>query len=190
MHRLTTFATACILAAMAAACASPPSQFYTLNSTATLATTGSVVSVAVGPVVVPAVVDCPQIVLTMGANQLRVDEFNRWASPLAENITQVVIADLVRELGTARVWAQAQTALAKPDFQVTVDVQRFDSVLGEAVEIDALWTVRAAAGGATRSGRSQVRELAAGAGFAPLVAAHSRALARVSGDIATAIRAP
>ena len=71
-----------------------------------------------------------------------------------------------------------------------VDIQRFDSVLGEAVTIDALWTVRRAAGGATKTGRSSVRETVSGAGFDALVAAHSRALASVSRDIAGAIRAP
>ena len=193
MHRLTAVALVCLVLAMVTACASAPSQFYTLNSTTALTATVSAVSllsVAVGPVAVPAAVDRPQIVLSVGANQLRLDEFNRWAAPLADNITEVLIINLMQELGTARVRAYAQTVLANPDFQVIVEVQRFHSVLGDAAEIDALWTVRPAAGGASKTGRSQVREPTSGAGFEPLVAAHSRALARVSGDIAAAIRAP
>lgn len=196
MHRLTAFAPACAVVAMATACASPPSQFYTLNSTTSVAATVSVaaaatiLSVAVGPIAVPAVVDRPQIVLSVGANQLRLDEFNRWAAPLADNITEVLIANLTKELGTAQIWAHAQMALANPDFQVIVDVRRFHSLLGDAAEIDALWTVRPAAGGASKTGRSQVREPTSGSGFEALVAAHSRALARVSADIATAIGAP
>ncbi|HCZ15715.1 MAG TPA: hypothetical protein DHV85_14240, partial [Candidatus Accumulibacter sp.] len=98
--------------------------------------------------------------------------------------------NLARELGTARVWPYGQATRSSPDHQVLIDFQRFDSTLGEGVLIEALWTVRPAAGGAAKSGRSQVREPSAGAGFEALVAAHSRALARVSGDIAAAIRAP
>ena len=71
MHRLTAVALVCLVLAMVTACASAPSQFYTLNSTTAPAATVSAVSllsVAVGPVAVPAAVDRPQIVLSVGAN--------------------------------------------------------------------------------------------------------------------------
>jgi hypothetical protein len=55
--------------------------------------------------------------------------------------------------------------------------------------VDAVWTVRKAKGGATHSGRTVAREAVADASFDALAAAHSRALATVSGDIAGAIRA-
>ena len=123
-------------------------------------------------------VDQPQMVVQVAANQVTMYEFQRWASPLKSEIARVIAANLAQELGTARVWAYAQTTLANPDYQVLVDVQRFDSVLGEAVTIDALWSIRRAAGGAPKTGRSSVREAVSGAGFDALVAAHSRALAR------------
>lgn len=181
---------ACLLLAVAGGCASPPSRFYTLSAAAAPATRASTLSVAVGPVSLPAVVDRPQIVVSTGANEVRLDEFNRWASPLADNIVRVLADNLARELGTARVWPYGQATRSSTDYQVLIDFQRIDSTLGEGVLIEALWTVRPAAGGAAKSGRSQVREPSAGAGFEALVAAHSRALARVSGDIAAAIRAP
>ena len=131
-------------------------------------------------------VDQPQMVVQVAANQVTMYEFQRWASPLKIEIARVIAANLAQELGTARVWAYAQTTLANPDYQVLVDVQRFDSVLGEAVTIDALWSIRRAAGGAPKTGRSSVREAVSGAGFDALVAAHSRALAQVSRDIAGA----
>ena len=45
------------------------------------------------------------------------------------------------------------------------------------------------AGGDTRSGRTVAREAVADKSFDALAAAHSRALATMSGDIAAAIRA-
>jgi uncharacterized lipoprotein YmbA len=65
----------------------------------------------------------------------------------------------------------------------------FDSAPGVAAGLDAVWTVRGASGGAVRSGRTTVREAAQEEGYAALAAAHSRALGRMSGDIADAIRA-
>ena len=67
MHRLTAIAALCIFAGLAAGCASSPvSRFYTLSAAAAPAATSSQLSVVVGPVSVPAVVDRPQIVVTTG----------------------------------------------------------------------------------------------------------------------------
>jgi hypothetical protein len=50
-------------------------------------------------------------------------------------------------------------------------------------------TVHQTAGGVTRSGRTVAQEAAQSDSYDALAAAHSRALARMSGDIAAAIRA-
>jgi uncharacterized protein len=192
LHR--SFWMACLVAASAAGCASPSPRFYTLSGTAAAATPSpsipSNLSIAVGPVSVPAQVDRPQMVLAKGANQVQLDELNRWAAPLVDNISRVLQADLAQELGTSNVWSQSQTMLATPDVQVVVDVQRFETAPGEATMIDVFWTVKRSAGGAAKTGRSLVHEASTAPGVEPAVAAHSRALARVSADIAAAIRAP
>jgi len=89
------------------------------------------------------------------------------------------------------------TPLGLPDFDVPrertyvgiIDLQRFDSTLGDAATLDVLWTVRLAGSGKLRGGRSAVREAAGVDGYDALVAAHARALASVSRDIAQAIDA-
>ena len=53
----------------------------------------------------------------------------------------------------------------------------------------ARMVVRRTSGKGTRSGHTVARETVQGDGFEALAAAHSRALATVSGDIAGAIRA-
>jgi uncharacterized lipoprotein YmbA len=69
-----------------------------------------------------------------------------------------------------------------------LDVQRFESVQGQGATLEAVWTVRKTAGGEIRSGRTVARDSAQGPGFDALAAAHSQALAKMSGDIAAAIR--
>jgi hypothetical protein len=68
-------------------------------------------------------------------------------------------------------------------------VQGFVSELGEAATLDAAWIVRRSKDGKTVSGRTDLREPASEKGYDALVAAHSRALARMSQDIATAVQA-
>ena len=176
------------LLAVVAGCASPSPHFYTLSATTAPSTTASTLSIAVSPVSVPALVDRPQIVLGTGPNEVRLDEFNRWAGPLADNISRVIQANLSQDLGTPHVWSTFLSGQPTPDFQVTVSVQRFETQPGDASTVEVFWTVRRSAGGAPKIGHSLVREASVGAGVEPMVSAHSRALARISADIAAAIR--
>jgi hypothetical protein len=192
MRRIASVAGLCTIAAFAAGCATPPSHFYTLSPVA--APAGALVakapgrSVIVGPVSIPEIVDQPQIVVSTGPNQVSLDEFNRWASPLSNNISRVVVQDLVAMLGTPRVSLFQQSLNVEADYRVAIEVQSFESMPGEAATLDAAWVVRRARDGKAETGRTSVREPAAGAGFDALAAAHSRALARMSQDIADAIR--
>jgi uncharacterized lipoprotein YmbA len=180
---------ALLCAVLAGACSStPPPRYFTLDAAATTAAAPTKLSVAVGPVSVPALVDRPQMVLDAGANQVTVDEFNRWASPLADEITRATVGNLTQLLGGAQVWAAGAGGSA--DVHVRIDVQDFRSTPGKAVQLDARWSVRHGLAGTPRQGRTRVTEIAHGAGADALAAAHSQALARLAGDLAAAIRAP
>ena len=159
---IAAMAGACALAALPAGCASPPSHFYTLSSGAATgprpsgATSNLVV--VVGPVSIPAVVDLPQIVVSTGPNQVWVDEFNRWASPLQSNIAHVVADNLVALLGTPRVMLYQQAQNIDGDYRVSIDVQTFESAPGDAATLSALWVVRRVKDGKTQIGRTTDRE--------------------------------
>jgi hypothetical protein len=175
--------------AVAAGCSTAPARFYSLASTATTdGTPATPAAVMVGPVTIPAAVDQPEFVVQVAPNRVEVNEFNRWVSPLGDGIARTVAGDLVVLLGTPEV-ASAQLANFTPDYRVTIDVQRFESVQGQAATLEAVWTVRKTAGGEIRSGRTVARQPVQGQGFDALAAAHSQALAKMSGDIAAAIRA-
>ena len=189
MRRLAAIAIPCALVILAAGCASPASRFYALSAATTPAAKSSDLSVAVGPVSVPAVVDRPQIVVSTGPNEIRLDEFNRWASPLQNNISGVVAENLVAMLGTPRVTLSPQTLSADADYRAAIEVQRFDSAPGGAATLDAVWTVSRTKDGKSQTGRTTVREPTPDKGYDALAAAHSRALARLSRDIAEAVRA-
>jgi len=181
---------ALLAAAALAGCSSPKSSFYTLSSDAApgRAPATAQYSVEIGAVTVPDVVDRPQLVTRSGANQVTINEFARWAEPLKSEIPRVIADNLTQLLDGVRVSVYPQHA-NPDDYQVLIEVQRFDSALGEAATVEVLWTVKAPKGGASKTGRSVAREAAAGASYDALVAAHSRALASISRDIAAAVRA-
>ena len=187
-HRIHLLLIALVSLAAAGCSASTPARFYTLDSTAAAGGAPPArYAVLVGPVSIPASVDLPQIVVQVAPNRVELDEFNRWAAPLADGIARAVAGDLAVQLGTPDV-AIAPLATFTPAYRVTIDVQRFDSIVGEAAVIEAVWAVRTVSNGKMRAGRTNAREPLPGPGFDALAAAHSRALAKVSQDIAAAIR--
>jgi uncharacterized lipoprotein YmbA len=193
MKRLIASASAlCAIAVLAAACSTPVSHLYTLSrsppSAAAPAATASNMTVVVGPVSIPAIVDLPQIVVSTGANSVSLDEFNRWASPLQSNISRVVAENLVTLLGTPRVSQFQQSLNLDADYRVAIEVQSFESAPGDAATLNAVWVVRRTKDQKSQTGRTTVREATGSAGYDALAAAHSRALARMSQEIADVIR--
>lgn len=189
MHRIAVIAALYAVVGLAAGCASTPaSRFYTLSAASGPAAPSSNLSIAVGPVTVPAVVDRPQIVVSMGPNQVRLEEFNRWAAPLQNTIARVVADNLVQMLGTPRVFSAVQTLSVDADYRAAIDVQSFQSAPGEAAILDAVWSVRRTKDGKVETGRTTVRETVQEKSYEALAAGHSRAVARLSSDIANAVR--
>ena len=188
MGRPAVFALACAVAAIAAACSSPAVRFYTLSSVAKPVSATADLSIAVGPVSVPPLVDRAQIVVTTGTNQVSFDQFNRWASPLEDDIALVVAEDLATMLGTARVTLLSSSPGAEVDYRVQIEVRNFESSPGKEAALDAVWRVWRTKDGKSQSGRSSAREPVQQDGFDALAAAHSRAVAKLSQDIAAAVR--
>lgn len=184
---------AAALLATAALCAcgsSPQPRFYTLSSGAPpqQAAGTAPFSVAIGAVTVPEIVDRPQLVTRAAGNQVAINEFARWAEPLKNAIPRAIADNLTQSLNGARVITYPQSGNADTDYLVAIEVRRFDSAPGEAATIELLWSVRPPKSGAPKTGRSVVREPVQGNDNDALVAAHGRALAAVSADIANAIR--
>ena len=184
------FAILCALVVLlVTGCSSTPSHYYTLNAATEPATASSDLSVVVGPVSVPAEVDRPQMVVSTGPNQVRVEQFNLWASPLQNNISRVVAENLVVLLGTPHVTLFPQTLSTNAEYRVAIEVQRFESTPGQSALLDAVWSVRRTSNGESRAGRTDVREAVQENDYEALAAAHSRAVARLSRDVANAVQA-
>jgi uncharacterized lipoprotein YmbA len=181
------------IAVVAAGCSTPPSRLYTLSRApaapaASAAAPLPNITVVVGPVSIPGIVDQPQFVVNTGANSVSIDEFNRWASPLQGNISRVVAENLVMLLGTQRVSQFQQSLNLDADFRVAIEVQSFESAPGEAATLKMPFGLYAGPRTASRR-RADYRARADGfRRYDAIAAAHSRALAKMSQEIADAIR--
>lgn len=201
--RNTTMMLACV---MLGACASTSTEsFYTLNPSATApaaldvsaaaaasvpaANTASGIGIAVGPVRVPEIVDRSQLVIRRGATQVDLLEQHRWAQPLRAEIAQAIASGLRSHLPGARVALDRDAAAQNAQIRVAIDISRFDAVPGEAVVVQALWSIRSTTPQAPLAGQSTSREPLQGSGNEEIAPAFARAMAGVSRDIAAAIAA-
>lgn len=192
-HRVHLWALAASL--LAGCAATPAAKFYTLTASAAAGALPSASPVAcrgvgVGPVWIPDEVDRPQIVLRLGANRVAIDEHQRWAAPLQSGIQLAVVENLSRLLGSVAVVPYPEGIALDPDCRLEIQVLRFDSTPGATASLEVLWMVRRAKGGPPRAGRTRVDEPLTASGVDALVAAHSRALERLSRDLADALRLP
>jgi uncharacterized lipoprotein YmbA len=184
---------------VAAGCASsPPSRFYALS---TLENPQPAISdssqagrmiVAVGPVAIPDYMDRPQIVTRTGRNGAVVNEFDRWAGSLEDDISRVLTENLSSSLPVDlfRVvrWAPSVQAHLQIKYRVTIDVMRIELSPGGPVSLRAQWTiVNEETKSLVLAREANISETASGGDFAGMVAALSRALATLSRDIAGAI---
>jgi uncharacterized lipoprotein YmbA len=145
MRRRIVLVALTLAVGLAAGCGTPPpSRFYTLAATATATATPapSTLVIAVGPVTVPSIVDRPEFVVSTGPNEVRLDDFNRWAAPVQDGLSRAVAENLVTILGTPRVVRFPQTLAEEPDYRVAVEVRTFESTPGKSATLDAVWTVR------------------------------------------------
>jgi hypothetical protein len=92
-------------------------------------------------------------------------------------------------LGTPRVTLFPLTLNVEVDYRVQIEVRNFESVPGKLASLDAVWTVRRTKNGKSDTGRTSVREPVQENTYDALAAAHSRALARLSQDIADSVSA-
>ena len=172
-----------------------PTQNYVLNSlyseeieTRAVADLDAI-GILVGPIRLALYLDRVDIVIRDSQNQIRLAEFSQWAGPLQENFSRVLAENLSVLLATDRVGIFPGTRAMLFDFNVTVNVTRFDGIPGEKADLRARWGIldknRKKMLFENHTVLSQPTE---NDSMAALIAAESRTLADLSREIAEAIK--
>jgi hypothetical protein len=145
--------------------------------------------VAVRPVSIPDILERPQIVTRTGDNRVSVSDTRRWAGTLKKDFTRVLVENLNVLLREDRGAVSTDDIVLDPDFLVAVSVNRFDGGLAESVWLSSVWSVKPQKGKKELEVRkSMIAEATRGPGYEELVAAHDRAAAALSREIAGEIR--
>ena len=174
---------------------SKPSEFYLLRSLSASQDTGLTASesgnpsVLIGPVTLPAYLDRNQIVTLAGNNKLILNEFTRWAEPLQDNFYRVLVENLSMLLNTPKVYAFERRGSTQADFQIVIDVTRFDTTVGGDAHLTVFWAVVGKDDSSYLMQRKSVFHASVpSTGTTGVVDAQNRTLTEFSREIATAIQ--
>jgi uncharacterized lipoprotein YmbA len=146
--------------------------------------------IGIGPIKVADYLDQSKLVTRTGDNRLLKAEFDLWAGALKDNLTNVLAENIGLLLPTERIFIYPWRLSEPVDYQVILDVVRFDGDLEKEAWLVARWSI---VGGKDKEllevDRSSIREPVTGSGYEALVTAQSRALARLSREIVAVIQA-
>jgi uncharacterized protein len=123
--------------------AEKPTRLYVLSALAETPRTASPQELAlgVGPITLPKYVDRPQIVARINGNSLAQADFDQWGGDLNDDITRVLAANLSNLLETDRVSLYPWTDRARIDYQLTMDVTRFEQDTDGSAVLSAFWSI-------------------------------------------------
>jgi uncharacterized protein len=174
---------------------SPPSRFYTLSSLQEggggpkESPSDQGLVIVVGPIQFPEYLDRVEVVTRSSTNKITLSEFDLWAGSLAEDFNRTLVENLSVLLPTEGVFVYPRLRPGLAKFQITLDVIRFDGSLGGDVSLIVRWAILE---GKERKvvtlRKSVIIEPSGGKGYEGMVAADSRALEKLSREIADAIR--
>jgi uncharacterized lipoprotein YmbA len=169
-----------------------PSSFYVLSVVeGAPVTTAQPLSLGVGPLSLPEVLDRPQIVTRPDPNRIDLSEYHRWGGELGRDLGRVLAQDLMQRLATDNVVLYPWHGSSRPARGVSIDFFRFDGVPGQSVHLQGSWRLLDTQQDCQLAlYRFAIEEPAQGVDYQALVSAMSRGVGRLSDDIARVIAKP
>jgi uncharacterized lipoprotein YmbA len=173
-----------------------PARFYALTSMEQSPTgpgpkSGlSGISVGIGPVKIADYLDRSDIVTRDTGNTVKFAEFDQWAGSFEDNFTNVLAENLGLLLHSEQIYVHPWPQAVPVKYQVALELMRFDGKPGGEACLIARWSVFGEEPKKLIAvKRSSIQEPTGGSGYEDLVAAESRALAKLSQEISEVILA-
>jgi uncharacterized lipoprotein YmbA len=199
---------ACATAVFLGACTSAATHFHSLTpihqaigpsqgesgnivctSDATAPITPEPVStVLLAHLAVPVEADRMQLLLHQTPTRLSVYETERWAAPLGNQSSFILIDNLRNALPNLSITSDPLLIGAGAPLQLNMKIEELDALAGKEATVRAQWRLSVKDNAASQTGTCTARQPLQGTGIDELVLAWSRALADISSAIAASIQ--
>lgn len=199
ISRLAEYTLVALFMVLVGCATSQPTKFYILSPLpdsergAQAAAGEQDIAIGLGPVDFPDYLDRSEIVTrdTL-SNEILLSDFDMWAESPKLNFTRVLADNLSILLSTDQVALYPWRRSVPVQYQVLLDVIRFDGELGGDAMLTARWTVleeRDRKKKVLAKKKSTFREPTGAKSYEALVSAQSRTVAALSREIAEGIKA-
>lgn len=193
-HRASLVASAVLAIALLGGClgTSAPVAFYVMEPLPgpVAGALPAPMSLGLGTLALPALLDRPQIVTELDANRVDLSEHHRWAEELAANVRRVLAQNLASRVTGIDVLPRPSARL-RPDLGVELNFVQFGGQLGGGVHLAGSWRLHAVHCPAVLAPATPfaIAVATAGPGYAEFVAALEQGLGQLSDLMAAQILA-
>jgi hypothetical protein len=172
-----------------AGCASRPSEHFYIVSGESAATDpgAGVQRIVVAPLVIPELIDRPQLVMRTNGHESAVLENHRWAEPLSVDLKRGLVSDLRRLRPTLDVVAAEASQARESDRILDVTIAELISATGTGTSLQASWHLRDRARNCDDQG-SLGALIPTQAGYGAIPTAYAEAMSRLAEAIAKTIQ--
>jgi uncharacterized lipoprotein YmbA len=168
-----------------AACASRPAEhFYTVSAESSVRDPGAAAQrIVVSPIVIPALIDRPQLVVRTGGHEITVLENYRWAESLSADLTRALITDLRQRRSGSDIVSAGATQSQGSESILDVAITELLSGPGSSTSLEASWELH------DRTRDCAIQEsfratIPTPAGYGAVPAAYAEAISRLAEAIA------
>ncbi len=173
---------------------SRPSKFYLLNpmpipsEKAELSDKQNRITVGIDLNDIPAYLNKPQMAIRVSTNELKLDEFNRWAETVKDSFPKIIADNLISILPSDKFIIFSRKGILSADYQVIINVTRFDGAPGKTVSLITQWGIYNSKKDKLLSAQtSDINVETEGDDFDALVSAQSKALEILSRQMSPSI---
>jgi uncharacterized protein len=176
------------LATLLAGCASRPAEhFYTVSVQSAASDPGTEAQrFVVSPIVIPALIDRPQLIVRTGGHEIAVLENHRWAEPLSVDLTRALVTDLRRLWPTLDIVAAPTPPDRESEPILDVAISELITGPGPSTSLQATWDLHDRARRCSDEG-SFGALIPTQAGDNAIPAAYAEAMSRLAEAIAKTI---
>jgi len=170
-------------------CVGQPDHFYTLNTLPDTTRVAGAPMIHVRlQVTIPSLMDRNEMVLYTSRNGIVILDHERWAAPLADQVTDTLARDIEGKRGDIFVGDRGFDRATTPSVTIKVDIVRMSAQRGGRASIEAHWRIVDSSAGVDELGSGSFEAPVTGDDAAAVAQAYSQTLSDLAGRLTKEMR--
>ncbi|RLL56000.1 membrane integrity-associated transporter subunit PqiC [Mariprofundus sp. EBB-1] len=149
-HRDVRYLLSFLFIMIVAGCSSTPTQYYVLNTVASVqqnsssdaSDTATKHQLAIRQLEIPRYLDRPRIVSRDAENHLRIAEYHQWGGRLRDDVARTLSDDLAEYLDSMSVITAPFPGSMHADISLLIDIRQFERLADGRVHLKVRWHIQ------------------------------------------------